>query len=40
MTIDLLKILNLESNLEVENQLVLLLNYEKYDLIKLLLKNR
>ena len=37
---EVMKILNHSNDIECENKLVMLLNYEKFDLIKLLLKNR
>jgi len=40
MLTEIMKILNLGNSMECENSLVALLNYDKYELIKLLLHNR
>ena len=37
---EIMKVLNVSQDIECENKLVLLLGHEKFDLIKLLLKNR
>ena len=40
MELEIMKILNVENDTECENKLVMLLNTDKFELIKLLLKNR
>ena len=40
MHTEIMKILSLTNSMECENSLVSLLNYDKYDLIKLLIHNR
>ena len=37
---EIMKILNAPTDIDCENKLVMLLNYDKFDLIKLLKKNR
>jgi pre-mRNA-splicing helicase BRR2 len=40
METEIMKILNVENDTECENKLVMLLNTDKFELIKLLIKNR
>ena len=40
LEIEIMKVLNVSHDIECENKLVLLLSHERFDLIKLLLKNR